>query len=111
MLRRLAVANVSKAEFVAQVAAQAGTDQKTAGAVIRAFEEVVQATVRKGDKIALTGFLAIERVDRKASTARNPQTGAPVKVPAKKVPKVTVGASLKKVVNGETPAPKLVKVK
>jgi nucleoid DNA-binding protein len=108
--RRLAVANVSKADFVKQVAAQAETDAKTAKAVLDAFEEVVAATLKNGDKISLTGFMSFEQVARKATTARNPQTGDTVKVPAKKVPKVSVGASLKKVVNGDTPAPKLVKV-
>ena len=42
--------------------------------------------------------------------ARNPQSGEMVKVKAKKAPKVTIGASFKKVVNKETPAPKLAKV-
>jgi nucleoid DNA-binding protein len=60
------VANVTKADFIAQVAAQAGT-------------------------------------------ARNPQTGETVKTKAKKYPKVSAGTSLKKVVNGESPAPKLAK--
>ena len=104
------MANVTKADFIAQVAAQAGTDKTTAAAVIKAFEETVQATVKKGDAITLTGFLKFERVARKATTARNPQTGATVKVPAKKVPKVSVGTTLKKVVNGDAPAPKLEKV-
>ena len=71
----------------------------------------MQASVKKGDKVTLTGFLSVERVARKATTARNPQTGATVKVPAKKVPKVTVGATLKKVVNGDAPAPKLAKTR
>ncbi|MBI2710684.1 MAG: HU family DNA-binding protein [Actinobacteria bacterium] len=101
---------MSKSDLVAQVAAQAGTDSKTTGAVLKAFEEVVGASVKKGDAVALTGFVKFERVDRKATTARNPQTGAAVKVKAKKVPKVTVGAGLKKIVNGEAPAPKLAKL-
>ena len=104
------MANVSKADFVKQVAAQAETDAKTAKAVLDAFYEVVAATLNKGDKISLTGFMSFEQVARKATTARNPQTGDTVNVPAKKVPKVSVGASLKKVVNGDTPAPKLAKV-
>ena len=104
------MANVTKADFIAQVAAQAGTDKTTAAAVIKAFEETVQATVRKGDTIVLTGFLKFEQGQRKAGTARNPQTGETVKTKAKKYPKVSAGTSLKKVVNNEAPAPKLAKV-
>lgn len=101
---------MNKSELVEAVASQAGTDQKTAAAVLNGLEEVVLATVKAGkDPIQWTGFLKFERVDRKKSTARNPQTGATVAVPAKKVPKVTIGAGFKKVVNGESPAPKLKK--
>jgi len=62
-----------------------------------------------GDKIALTGFVSFEQVAKKATTARNPRTGETVKVKAKKAPKVTIGASFKKTVNKEVPAPKLAK--
>jgi len=95
------VANITKAELVDQVAASAGTDKTTAAAVLKAFEEVVVAGVAKDDKISLTGFVSFQRVSKAATTARNPRTGETVPVKAKKVPKVTVGATFKKVVNGE----------
>ena len=100
---------ISKADLVAQVAAQAGTDKTTAAAVLKAFEESVTALVAGGTKVSLTGFVSFEQVAKKATTARNPRTGETVKVKAKKAPKVTVGASFKKTVNKETPAPKLAK--
>jgi DNA-binding protein HU-beta len=104
------VANITKAELVEQVAAQAGTDNKTAAAVLKAFEETVLASVTKGDKVALTGFVSFEQVARPARTARNPQTGATVKVKAKKAPKASIGATFKKTVAKQSPAPKLAKV-
>ena len=103
------MANITKAELVAQVAAQAGTDKTTAAAVLKGFEETVLALVTKGDKVVLTGFISFEQIAKKATTARNPRTGEEVKVKAKKAPKVTIGASFKKTVNKETPAPKLAK--
>ena len=63
------MANITKAELVEQVAAQAGTDNKTAAAVLKAFEETVLASVTKGDKVALTGFVSFEQVARPARTA------------------------------------------
>lgn len=104
------MANVSKADFIAQVAAQADTDKNTAAAVIKAFEETVGATLSKGDSIVLTGFLKFEPRDRAAGTARNPQSGEQVETKAKKVPKVSAGTSLKKIVNGESPAADLSQV-
>jgi DNA-binding protein HU-beta len=94
------VANITKAELVDQVAASAGTDKTTAAAVLKAFEEVVTAGVKNGDKIALTGFLTFQKVHKEATTARNPRTGETVPVAAKDVPKVSVGASFKSAVNG-----------
>jgi len=103
------VANITKAELVDQVAAQAGTDKTTAAAVLKAFEEVVLAGVTAGDKISLTGFISFQQVAKAATTARNPRTGETVKVKAKKAPKATLGATFKKTVNKEIPAPKLAK--
>ena len=93
------MANITKAELVDQVAAAAGTDKTTAASVLKAFEEVVTAGVKKGDKIALTGFLTFQKVHKDATTARNPRTGETVPVAAKDVPKVSVGASFKNAVN------------
>jgi DNA-binding protein HU-beta len=101
---------VNKSEFIAQVAAQADVSAKDTAAVLKAIEEVIGATVKKGDKITITGFFSASRVARKARTARNPRTGEAVKVKASKSVKLTPGGSLKKVVNGESPAAKLNKV-
>ncbi len=103
------MANITKAELVAKVAAQADVDKTTAANVLKAFEETVLASVAKGDKIALTGFVSFQQVSKPATTARNPRTGQAVKVKAKKAPKVTIGATFKKVANKEVPAPKLAK--
>ena len=56
---------------------------------------VIAKTVKKGDKVTLTGFGTFGRRERKARTARNPQTGAPLKVKARKVPGFKAGAALK----------------
>lgn len=104
------MANVSKADFIAQVAAQADTDKNTAAAVIKAFEETVGATLSKGDSIVLTGFLKFEQGQRAAGEARNPQTGEKVQTKAKKVPKVSAGTALRKIVNGESPSADLAQV-
>ena len=56
---------------------------------------VLAKAMKKGEKITLTGFGTFDRRDRKARTARNPQTGAALKVKARKVPAFKAGASLK----------------
>jgi DNA-binding protein HU-beta len=99
---------VNKSELVSAVATHTKLAQRDVAAVLNGLEDVVAVSVKKGEKVALTGFVSFERVDRKARTARNPQTGAAVKVKASKAPRVAAGARLKKIVNGQAPAPKLV---
>ena len=70
-----------------------------------------QVAVKKGDRVSLVGFGTFERQDRKARTARNPRSGAPVKVKATKIPRFRAGQGFKDVVAGKATAPKLTPVK
>ena len=99
---------MNKTELIAAIATHTKVERKHVAAVLDGLEDVVASSVKKGEKVALTGFLTFDRVERKARTARNPQTGAPVKVKASKAPRVSAGATFKKVVNGQAPAPKIV---
>jgi DNA-binding protein HU-beta len=102
---------MNKSELVAQVAAQAGTTNAEAERVLNSFRDVIQNKVKAGEDIAYPGLGKFSRVARKARTGRNPQTGEAIKVKASKAPKFTPAAGLKSIVNGETPAPKLVRPK
>lgn len=59
----------------------------------------ITAALRKGDRVALIGFGTFSVSQRKARNGRNPQTGAVIKIAARKVGKVTPGAELKKAIN------------
>jgi DNA-binding protein HU-beta len=82
-------------------------DDKVLGSLI----QHTQVAVKKGERVALVGFGTFERQDRKARTARNPRSGAPVKVKATKVPRFRAGQGFKDVVAGKATAPKLTPVK
>ena len=68
---------------------------------MNALLDTIQVTVAKGDKVAITGFGVFEKAVRPARTARNPATGATIKVPKSSVPKFRAGADFKAVVNGD----------
>ena len=76
-------------------------DKKTATEAVNAVLDTIQLTVAKGDKVAITGFGVFEKTIRPARTARNPATGATIRVPRSSVPKFRAGADFKAVVNGE----------
>jgi DNA-binding protein HU-beta len=91
---------VNKAELVEAIVAESGATKNTVAEVLKALEDVVVSNVSRGEKIVLSGFLSFERVERKARTARNPQTGEPIQVKASRAPKVSIGSTFKKAVKG-----------
>jgi DNA-binding protein HU-beta len=99
---------MNKAELVAAVAGHTGTDPKVVAVVLNGAEDVIVATVKKGnDKVVWTGFVSFDQVARKARKGRNPATGEAIRVKAKKAPRVSAGAAFKKVIVGEVAAPKI----
>jgi DNA-binding protein HU-beta len=79
--------------------------------VLGSLIQHTEVAVKKGERVALVGFGTFERQDRRARTARNPRSGAPVKVKATKVPRFRAGQGFKDVVAGKATAPKLTPVK
>jgi DNA-binding protein HU-beta len=98
---------VNKRELVSAVAAHTDTDNKSVQKIVDGTVEVILATVAKGEVVNLAGFAKFERKSRPARLARNPQTGATVKVPAKKVAKITALKGFKDVALGTVKPPKL----
>ena len=58
----------------------------------------IQKALKKGEAVTLTGFGSFSVTKRKARTGRNPQTGAAIKIAAKKVPTFKAGKGLKNAV-------------
>jgi DNA-binding protein HU-beta len=67
-------------------------------AIFNAGDGVIAKSLKKGDRVVIAGFGSFEQRKRNARTARNPQTGASIKVKARKVPAFKAGASLKETV-------------
>jgi len=89
---------MTKAQLIDAIAKKAKISKKAAGAAIDTFVESVTAALKKGDKVTLVGFGTFSAAKRKARTAKNPQTGELIKVPAKRVPKFKAGRDLKSAV-------------
>ena len=77
---------MNKAELIAKLADDAGLTKTQAGAALDSFTEAIAKTLKKGDKVTLVGFGTFCNVaNRAARNGRNPQTGATIKIKAKKV--------------------------
>ena len=89
---------MNKTQLVEQIANETGMGKRDVEKVMNAFINTVQVSVKKGEKVSLPGFGGWSQTQRKARTARNPRTGAAVRVPAGKGVKFTVGATFKDIV-------------
>jgi DNA-binding protein HU-beta len=92
---------LNKGELIDSIATTTGESKRVVQGVIDATIETVQKQVKKGERVSLPGFGTFERRQRAARTARNPQTGEPLKIKASKVPAFKAGASFKSYVNGK----------
>jgi DNA-binding protein HU-beta len=85
---------MNKAELVAKIADDAGITKTQANASLDSFVDAVTKTLKKGDKVTLVGFGTFSVSKRAARNGRNPQTGAVIKIKAKKVAKFKAGKEL-----------------
>jgi DNA-binding protein HU-beta len=90
----------NKAQFVELLAERLDGDRKKAQAALDAVIATVYQSVSKGERVVLTGFGVFEKRDRAARTARNPATGASVKVKKTSVPAFRAGAEFKAITSG-----------
>ena len=74
--------------------------QKEIGEILEDFFDIVRTSVAKGEKISLLKFGTFESKVRAARTARNPQTGEAMEVPACTVPKFKAASVFKDIVKG-----------
>jgi DNA-binding protein HU-beta len=85
---------MNKAELIAQIAEDASITKTQANAALDSFVDTVTKTLKKGDKVTLVGFGTFSVSKRAARTGRNPQTGAAIKIKAKKVARFKAGKEL-----------------
>ncbi|HEY6018979.1 MAG TPA: HU family DNA-binding protein [Candidatus Paceibacterota bacterium] len=91
---------MNRQELIEALATKTGNTKADADRCIAALLEIVTATLKKGDNLALVGFGTFEVRKRAARAGRNPATGEAIKIKAAKVPAFKAGATLKAAVNG-----------
>jgi DNA-binding protein HU-beta len=90
---------VNKADLIEKISKDAGINKTQADRAITSFLGGIEMALRKGGRVTLIGFGTFSVSSRQARTGRNPQTGQPVKIAAKKVAKFSPGGELKAAVN------------
>jgi DNA-binding protein HU-beta len=90
---------MTKQELVSKIAEDAGISKKAAEDALNSFIGSVKKALSSGGSVSLVGFGTFGVSKRSARTGRNPQTGAEIKIPARKVPTFKAGKGLKEAVN------------
>ena len=89
---------MNKAELIDQIATGSGLSKTDSKKALDACVSAITGALKKGDKVALVGFGTFSVSARSARTGRNPQTGKPITIKAKKVVKFKPGSDLAKAV-------------
>jgi DNA-binding protein HU-beta len=89
---------MNKHDVVAKIAKDTGITKTNAAAAIDSIIDGITRSLKKGDPVSFVGFGTFKISNRKARTARNPQTGAAISIPKRRVPRFTAGKGLKQAV-------------
>jgi DNA-binding protein HU-beta len=90
---------MNKGELIDAVGTRTGLAKADATRAVETVLETITQALKSGDTVAIAGFGTFVVKQRAARSGRNPQTGAPIQIPASKVPGFKAGKALKDAVN------------
>ncbi len=89
---------MNKADLIEKIFAEQGPKVSKAQAA-RALESVISgitASLVRNERVTISGFGTFSSSKRKARVGRNPQTGEPINIPARRVARFTPGKELRR---------------
>ncbi len=86
---------MTKAELITYIANDCDVSKALAEKLLNSVTNNIGKCLRKNDKITLTNFGTFYVKRRKSRKGRNPQTGAEIKIKARKVPGFKAGKQLR----------------
>ena len=84
---------MTKAQIVGRLADKGDITKATAGALLDELASMAAKEAKNG--FTVPGIGKVVLVNRKARMGRNPQTGEPLKIPAKRVVRIRIAKALK----------------
>jgi DNA-binding protein HU-beta len=95
---------MKKSDLVDAISGKAGLPKGQVQQMVDDVFDLIAEGLAKGEKIDLRGFGTFSVRDSAARTGRNPQTGEPIAIPARRVPGFKPGKELKEKVNAQKTA-------
>jgi len=93
---------MTKAQLVAKLAEGTGVPRKQVDDFLGSMIDTVVKTVKKGESVKIPGLGIFRLRKMKARMGRNPQTGEPIKIPARKKVGFSVAKTFKETVLGNS---------
>ena len=94
----MAEGTMTKTQLVRLMAEKIEITNKQAAAFLGSLAEVALAQTKKNGVFVVPGLGRLKKVQRKARTGRNPQTGEPIKIKAKTVAKFYLAKAAKEAI-------------
>ena len=91
---------MTKSQLVGKLAEDSGVSRKQADDFVNCLTEIVVKTVKRGESVKVPGLGIFRLRKMKARTGRNPRTGEPIKIPARKKVGFSVAKTFKETVLG-----------
>ena len=88
---------MNRKELVDAISSRTKKSRKESDAFLNAFLDSVKGELKSGGAVSLVGFGSFKVVNRPARDARNPRTGAKIRIPARKAPGFRPGKGLKEI--------------
>ena len=90
---------MNKQDLIAKIVRETGVSKRVAATMVATALATITKSLKKGEAVTLVGFGTFKTAQRKARTARNPQTGAAIKIPKRRVVRFSAGKALKTALN------------
>tara|TARA_B100000886_G_C20289914_1_gene434972 strand:- start:90 stop:362 length:273 start_codon:yes stop_codon:yes gene_type:complete len=90
---------VNKNELITKISDDTDVSKSDTAKIVDSLFDSITSELKSGGDVRLVGFGTFLVTKRKATTGRNPQTGATIQIPAANVPKFRAGKALKESVN------------
>jgi DNA-binding protein HU-beta len=87
---------MNKGDLIKKIQSDAKITKGQASAALESVTSTIGGSLKKGERVTLIGFGTFNVVKRAARKGRNPQTGKPLNISARKVVKFKTGAALQK---------------
>lgn len=89
---------MTKQQLIERLATETNMTKRHTEKMLSALVDIIETTVSKGEKVAITGFGTFDLGKRAARRGVNPQTGAEIQIPEMAMPRFRAGKRLKETI-------------